>query len=196
MTLRYDTRSRVSTYTQSWLGGEPDFGAYESISTITLSANTTSVSFSNIPQTYKHLQLRGIARNSGGAAGAVDSYLYFNTDTTGTNYYSHQLYGTGAAAGGGAGNNSGNSGLIQQANGGTASVFGAFVLDILDYTNTNTYKTTRCLGGVDSNTSNGFLELASVLWNNTAAINKIVLLTVNGSDYMQYSQFALYGIKG
>ncbi len=172
-----------------------NLGAFESIGTITLSSSTTSISFASIPQTYKHLQLRGIARNSGGAAGAVDSYLYLNSDTTATNYYSHQLYGTGASAGGGAGNNSGNSGLIQQADGGTASVFGAFVLDILDYTNTNKYKTTRCLGGVDSNSTNGFIELASVLWKNTAAVTSILLNAVNASDYMQYSQFALYGIK-
>ena len=39
MTLRYDSRSRVSTYTQSWVSNaDPDFGAYESIATTTVGA--------------------------------------------------------------------------------------------------------------------------------------------------------------
>ena len=61
MTLRWDTRSRVSTGVQSWMYGvttDPDYGAYESIGTTVITSDTASVTFSSIPQTYKHLQLR------------------------------------------------------------------------------------------------------------------------------------------
>jgi hypothetical protein len=71
-------------------------------------------------------------------------------------------------------------------------MFGALVIDILDYTNTNKNTTIRSLGGYDANGS-GYLQLESMLWNNTAAINQIVLGT---GGWAQYSSFALYGIKG
>jgi len=66
MTLRYDTRSRVSTYTQTWVSGlEPEFGSFDSIATTTIGATAASeIIFSSIPQTYKHLQIRGLIRNS------------------------------------------------------------------------------------------------------------------------------------
>ena len=61
MTLRYDSRSRVSTYTQTWVSNaDPDFGAFESIATTLVSSAVSSVTFSSIPQTYKHLQIRSL----------------------------------------------------------------------------------------------------------------------------------------
>jgi hypothetical protein len=76
----------------------------------------------------------------------------------------------------------------------TAGVFGAGIIDILDYTNTNKYKTVRSLNGVDNNGS-GALALNSSLWLNTAAITNITI-TSDGTLFDQYSSFALYGIKG
>lgn len=76
----------------------------------------------------------------------------------------------------------------------TANVFGAIVLDILDYADTNKYKTTRSLAGLDSNTAGGALQLASGSWRNTAAITSITFSS--GTNFQQYSTLALYGIKG
>jgi hypothetical protein len=73
-----------------------------------------------------------------------------------------------------------------------ASIFGAGIVDILDYANTNKYKTLRALAGVDFNGS-GRVGLTSGLWQSTSAINAI---TLEGSSFVQYSSFALYGIKG
>ena len=77
----------------------------------------------------------------------------------------------------------------------TANSFGAYVVDVLDYANTNKYKTVRTLGGKDLNGS-GQEGLYSNLWKNTNAITDITLKVVGGSNFVQYSHFALYGIKG
>jgi predicted patatin/cPLA2 family phospholipase len=75
-----------------------------------------------------------------------------------------------------------------------ANIFGAGVIDILDYANTNKYKTVRALSGHDNNGS-GYVNFESGLWMSTSAITSIKLFTA-GNVYAQYTQFALYGIKG
>jgi hypothetical protein len=76
---------------------------------------------------------------------------------------------------------------------GYTNMFGAGVIDILDYANTNKYKTSRLLGGEDLNGS-GRVYLMSSNWQKTTAITQIDLSFETG-NCMQYSQFALYGIK-
>jgi hypothetical protein len=40
------------------------FGAYDSLATVTLSADAASVTFAGIPSGYKHLQIRAIHKPS------------------------------------------------------------------------------------------------------------------------------------
>ena len=114
--------------------------------------------------------------------------MYFNGDTTNSNYRGHLLYGFGVSAV--AGNNSVPYAPVIQ--GGTLTAPGVMILDILDYANTNKNKTTRDLVGYDANGSGG-IALNSNLWMNTAAITSI---TFNANTtFLQYSQFSLYGVK-
>jgi hypothetical protein len=171
-------------------------GAYESIATTTLSTATASVTFSSIPATYTHLQIRGIARTNDTDVNFDYAKLRFNSDS-GSNYADHILFGDGASASS-LGFASQSENWIQRlaSNGiGNASIFGTFVIDILDYVNTNKYKTTRILGGVDANGS-GRNYLTSGLWRNTNAISSLVITPGAGTNFLQYSSFALYGIKG
>lgn len=171
-------------------------GDYESIATVSVgSGGSASISFTSIPSTYKHLQVRGFARST-----AIYSQtllkVNFNSDT-GSNYAFHYLRGTGSAAQtyASASNNHIRLDNFPEQGQGT-SVYGAFVLDILDYTNTNKYTTTRALTGFDSN-GDGVVALQSGLWMNTAAISTITIDgTYDGGVFGQYSHFALYGIKG
>ena len=168
--------------------------SYESIQTVTVgSGGSASISFTSIPSTFKHLQIRGIARGNGGAF-YDRPLIQFNSDT-GSNYSWHYLEGYNTSTGAAAGTSQTFISEYYAASGAgaTASVFGAMVLDILDYADTNKYKTTRSLAGLDSNTVGGALQLASGSWRNTAAISTI---TLSGFTFQQYSQFALYGIKG
>jgi len=159
--------------------------AYESIATVTVGAGGSStISFTSIPSTYKHLQLRAFIDSS-----ASDGYmsLRFNSDTTSSNYRYHYLQGNGGSATAGTGANA----AYFPNTGGTDG--GAAIMDILDYQNTNKYKTVRILNGWDSNGS-GIISLASNLWLSTSAIDTITL-TNTGMTPQQYSSFALYGVK-
>ena len=171
-------------------GGVPvSLTDYESIQTVTLGANASTISFTSIPSTYTHLQIRAIARWSTGTEAGVKMRL--NSDT-GSNYAYHELYGTGSGAGssGGATQTSISSAMYIRSG---TSIFGAAVIDILDYKDTNKYKTIRSLNGCDANGA-GYMNLVSGLWRNTAAITNIEMFVATNA-MTQYSSFALYGIK-
>ena len=192
-------RSRRGNTNQAddyWRGGVLDFGAFESIATTTLSSSTASITFSSIPSTYKHLQIRYFVRTD--RADVKDEIaIVYNGDTTGSNYSFHHISGDGAtvfAYGGGS-----EEGLMVYASGAntSASIFGVGVADILDYASTDKYKTHRSIGGYDNNSavSVGHVGLSSGVWRNTAAITSIRVAPNNATNFVQYSSFALYGIK-
>jgi hypothetical protein len=176
--------------------------SYESIATVTVgSGGSSNIEFTSIPSTYTHLQIRGILRASNGSVNGITVNMRFNSDT-GSNYSWH-LLGTyqGASAAfdvGGASNanvmNVGampNSGLM-------SNLYSGSIIDILDYANTNKYKTVRSLQGYDFNgstTGYNYLSFLSGNWRNTNAVTSITLLPAS-DNFVQYSQFALYGIRG
>ncbi len=170
-----------------WVGGGVATD-YESIATVSVGAGGTSaVEFTGIVGTYSHLQIRGLAK--GGEATYSQFKIQFNSDT-GANYSTHALYGTGTAAGA-----EGFSGYSFGAfYSGSTTNFGALVIDVLDYANTNKYKTVRTLAGVDGNGS-GIIDLASAGWRNTNAVTSVKITTAGTGTIAQYSHFALYGIK-
>jgi hypothetical protein len=169
--------------------------SYESIATTTLATSTASVTFSSIPATYTHLQIRMIARDDRASSTSDSGAFRFNSDS-GNNYAYHALIGTGSTATVSAVDTY-SRGLIDRLTASTAgaSTFGVAVLDILDYANTSKYKTVRILGGYDNN-GDGQIVLSSGLWQSTSAISSILIFPNVGSNWVQYSSFALYGIKG
>jgi hypothetical protein len=175
-------------------------GAYDSIATTTLGTATASVTFSSIPATYTHLQLRCFIQSDRATYGMDVLRMRINSDT-GSNYAAHDLRGDGSSAG--TGSSSSQTSITSAGSGigtTTGSTFGAVIIDILDYANTNKYTTLRTLAGVDFNgTLAGFggqVMLDSGLWMNTAAVTTIVFEPVYGTNFTQYSKFALYGVKG
>jgi hypothetical protein len=168
-------------------------GGYDALWSTTLGTATSTITISNIPQDYKHLQIRGIGRTSASGTGRQIVRIQFNSDT-GANYSFHDLYGNGTIAQSSAGTSTTYAYMaIIPNNGETANSFGASITDILDYANTNKNKTTRALTGADLNGS-GVIDLTSGNWRNTAAISSITLTPDTGS-FVQYSSFALYGVK-
>jgi hypothetical protein len=174
-------------------GAAPEVGDYESIATITVgSGGAANIEFISIPQTYKHLQLRGILRGSWTDI-ADNLGMFVNGNNTSTNYTKHVLQGNGSAASASGATTNHFFAIIPAATA-TANSFGTAVIDILDYTSTNKYKTMRELWGYDTNSSNGYVGLSSsIFFGNTNAITSIRLVT--GVNFLQYSSFALYGIK-
>lgn len=176
-------------------------GVYESIASVTVGAGgSATISFTSIPATYKHLQVRGIAKTNDTADDRQHIFARFNSDT-GNNFSRHLLFGNGSSV-------TYDYGTSTTARLGSptisnfssyANMFTAYVIDILDYTDTNKYTTVRVLGGFSTNdaTANAFstIALSSFAWLNTAAITSIQFQPAS-NNFVQYSEFALYGIKG
>lgn len=166
-------------------GVAPVTTSYESIATVTLSSTASTVTFSSIPQTYTHLQLRSFNAQASATQGAR---LFANGDTTTTNYWLHALNGNGTSASAAGTNN--NYGFYYS---GSTSGYLASIIDILDYTNTNKRKVFRALEGYDLNGS-GNVTLWSMGWT-TSAITSLQFDSI-GSSFQSGSVYALYGIKG
>lgn len=165
----------------------PVTNSYESIATVTVGSLTASVSFSSIPSTYKHLQIRYSAANDSGSF----QQMRYNSDS-GSNYKSHYLYGNGSATGAGASSTATSIEFGDLPN--STTIQGAGIIDILDYASTTKNKTSRHLTGNDRNGA-GVLVFTSGLWmNSSTAISSIVIYGIN--NYQVGTNFALYGIKG
>lgn len=173
-----------------WASGASAAAAtsFESIATINIgSGGSSGMSFTSIPQTYKHLQVRVFGKTSLSGAASI----FMNGVSSGTAYAYHNLRGDGASASSYAAS---SQPYMSDIIGTTSSTnFGSYIIDILDYADTNKYKTIRALNGVDNNGS-GNVELYSGLWQSTAGITQLDLF--NGYVWSQYTQGALYGIKG
>jgi hypothetical protein len=169
--------------------------SFESIATtIVGSGGTSTITFNTIPSGYKSLQIRALSHSTGGTQPAM--IMTFNS--TSTNYYWHGLEGNGSGTPYGYTAGSLNSGIYIYSTAGSSynsSIYSAHVIDILDYQNTNKYKTTRSLGGEDANGS-GYLSFNSGLWQSTSAINRIDITLASSLTFAENSHFALYGIKG
>ena len=167
---------------------------FDSIATVTPYTTTSTVVFSSIPQTYKHLQIRAIGRTTRTAGGADDNLkITFNSDTT---YSWHYLLGDGATASAGGGTTS--TAMLQVGlPGATATTaFSATVIDLLDYTSTTKNKTVRTLSGYDTNGA-GIVGLSSGLdYATPAAITSITISSWNAANFVANCHWALYGIKG
>ena len=187
LTRYYDMLAGNTT----WNPWEPQ-GAFDALATVTVDASApTEVIFTGIPQTYKHLQIRLIARQNSGGTSIDNCTMQVNGVTSGSLYASHFLRGNGSSAtstGYGSLNNWSMAFWAPQTNSGA---FGGGIIDILDYASTTKNKTFRGLSGVDTNGA-GELTLASGLFNSTAAITSIRLF---GATFGANTQFALYGVK-
>mgnify|MGYP003655969839 CR=1 FL=1 len=172
------------------------YGAFDSLATVTVGATAVaSITFAGIPSGYKHLQIRFIARDSQTANTIGYTRMTLNGDTT-TSYNGHALYGTGSGAAAAINWAVGTNMVVGREAGANllASTFGANIIDLLDYANTNKYKTIRAINGIDANGS-GDVFFQSGLWLKTDAVTSITLIAHNSSNFVQNSQFALYGVK-
>ena len=200
-------RTLSSTQVSDWFGQKSNSNtiaipsrlnttnSYESIAKITVaSGGSAIINFTSIPSTFKHLQIRVLAR--GNNANTFDSFFVrFNNDSA-TNYTLQSMGGDGATT------------VINQiasynalrgnelaGNTATANIFGAGVVDIIDSSSTVKFKNGKVLGGVDRNGA-GAIAFLTGIWKNTAAINTVTITPVFGTRFLEYSSFALYGIKG
>ena len=171
------------------------FGAYDALASNTLSVATSSVTFNGIPAGYKHLQLRILGRSSS-ANPSETVRMQLNGRITANGYTNHLVYSDGASAIADGDNQSVAGFNIHRlpAATSTASVFGALIIDILDYADTSKFRLLRSIGGYDANGS-GRIAFGSGLFNSTDAISSIKLELSTAANYVADSSFQLYGVK-
>jgi hypothetical protein len=162
-------------------------GSYDALASVTVpSGGLSSVTFAGIPQTYSHLQVR----YSGNTSSTGASFNMTLNGTTPTAYW-HYLTGFGGGVAAGAVNDTVIK--LYGAYAGTTAYPTVGITDILDYSNTNKYKTVRTLAGSDGNGS-GEIQFTSGLFSNTSSITSLTVIASAGT-FTQYSQFSLYGVK-
>jgi hypothetical protein len=176
----------------------PD-GAYDSLATVTVpSGGVSTITFAGIPNTYKHLQVRWSCTTNRGTYAIDDIKMTFNNDT-GANYSHHNLKGNGSTASAGAIANANYLYYDVSAGTSVSNFFGVAITDILDYADTNKFKTIRALTGTDTNGSVagefGRVALQSGNWRSTSAVTSITIVPFTGTAFNQHSQFTLYGIR-
>ena len=172
--------------------------AYESIATYLGDNTLNTFTLSGIPQTYKHLQVRITCRTGNHPYDTDDAlFLYANSDT-GSNYSTTYIYGSGGSVYSGASATQPyySCGSFPSTNT-TANAQGVMIIDILDYTNTNKYKTLQAYSGFDTNTANSMYFYRTGNWRSTVAISslKFLLVTDTTTRFDSNSSVALYGIK-
>ena len=175
--------------------------SYEAIATLSGNGSSDTITFTSIPSTYKHLQIRGVNVVNYGNTDYGNGGLRFNGDTGG-NYTNHSIRGYWD---GSTGNKQGINytlgtityGMIFNCflNQNQDSVFPT-VIDILNYKDTNNRKVARAYGGSTYSTqgARAIIQGASMFWDSTSAITSISLFASNG-NWNAKTKFTLYGIK-
>lgn len=171
-------------------------GGFDLLETQELASSAASITFSSLDTlaaNYKHLQLRLVGRTTWAGDGQA-LRVQFNGDT-GANYSRHYLRATNTVSSAGAGSLTYFfTGQFPGTNP-AADIFGASVLDILDFSNTSKNTTARSLGGmVDASIPHTHIYLDSGAWYNTAAVTSITLFPTNGSLDTDF-RISLYGIR-
>lgn len=158
--------------------------AYTLIATQTLTAATGTVTFSNIPGTFKDLVLECYMKMT---TTNIQPALRFNSDS-GTNYSGTYVQGDGTTTRSGRGSSQTyiypNPGVGISTN--TDCVW---LMNIQSYANTNVNKTI-----VTRFNSNSVVDGHVGLWRSTAAINAISLVPESG-NFDTNSTFKLWGVS-
>ena len=184
-------------------------GSFESIATITGNTSNT-VTFTSIPQTFTHLQLRVTARCALGGY-SFSGYTFrlgsSNSIDSGNNYSYHRFYTSGNNSFGtdGAANYGSLGDVFFTANDAIANNFAVSIIDIWDYTNTSKYKTTKHSTAFDNNATGntgwnnasvGGISYGSGNWRSFNAVNTLQLIVGGVATNNTNNVYALYGIKG
>jgi hypothetical protein len=161
----------------------PAGSTYTPIATTTLGSAAASVTFSSIAGTYTDLVIvinGAYASSDDGSPG-----LRFNSDTGG-NYSETLIDGNGSSASSGRDSNA-TSAIL----GSMSATISTNIINVMNYANTTTYKTSISRG---NNTANRVRAYAA-LWRNTAAITSIQIITNATPNFATGSTFTLYGIS-
>lgn len=168
------------------------------IASQTLSGTSTTITFSNIPQTYTSLRLAILARTDT-VGYPVTSIMRFNGDS-GNNYSRQEMHdigtgGTPSTATVATSVSAARIGISADSSN-AANNAAVYVIDIPSYTATTFFKTGVSLFGNTDQTTAGDnnVGVAVFTWQNTAAITSITLANFDGSNFIAGTSVQLYGV--
>lgn len=178
----------------------PGVQAYESIASFTVTSATSSITFSSIPQTFTHLQLRMTVFAPSDYPLNVRGRVGNGSVDTGSNYTFNGLVGDSNGVVAYVTTNSVWARWVGFSQGTSNSNYPHMqIIDFHDYTNTAKYKVTRGIGGGASDApGSGEAGQVTNLWRSTSAIDTIAVYPYYGVTSVNAqvgSMFALYGIK-
>jgi hypothetical protein len=161
------------------------------------SGSSSVITFNSIPQTYTHLQIRGIVMQSGSGTAAQYIGVRANGNTSSI-YTNHWAYVSGSTMTIQSDNTNpymyGNRGL-----GGTqfsSDDVGVIIIDLHDYTSTSKKKTFYMHSGWAPNSAN---DMTCGLGSGMPLLDDaITSISLNNTynNFTTSTEFALYGIKG
>jgi len=171
--------------------------SFESIASATVTS--TDVVFSNIPQTYRHLQIRFRLNANAAGNGGITGRMRINGATSG--YVWHYVKGNGstAQATGATGTSSfGYMPLPTNASGAGTNIYLVGIVDIPNYT-TSQVKVPVMFSGLDTNNNSSVHSDTGYIGHTSgylADTNPITVVSfINDSSFNMAGEVALYGIK-
>jgi len=157
---------------------------YTPLYTTTISGTSISSVSITIPAGYTDLRIVFNGSNTVGGTYALFGQL--NSDT-GTNYSSTRVYGNGSGT-----YSDRTTTQTQLFFGWTSSgTQGTITIDLMNYSNATTYKTTISRGNDTAGRLGAFVNL----WRSTAAVTSVTLISESASNFSNGTTFSLYGIK-
>jgi hypothetical protein len=164
---------------------------YTPLATNTLGTATSSITFSSISGSYTDLFVMCNGQNA--TQDGWEAAITFNSDT-GSNYSFTYVGGNGSTASSSRGSNTAyipSAGLASWTT--VANSPGIYSFNVMNYSNTTTYKTTIGRNGYASGTY-ASTDAVVGLWRNTNAITSITLTVRNSGSFATGTTFTLYGI--
>lgn len=157
---------------------------YTALASTTLGSAASSVTFSNIDQSYGDLILvfNGTTSTTSNA-----KVLVLNPNSTGTSGFSVNMF----VKSGSPSTDTATQIRIGRLSGSTGR--NLTISQIMDYSSTDKHKTILSRSSGTSQDRNAWVGAAR--WPNTSAITSFVLTELTGSDFATGSTFSLYGVE-
>jgi hypothetical protein len=171
-------------------GGGPT-SDYQLISTVFGTGSSSSITFSSIPSTFRHLEIRYVGKL---ASSAGRLYLRMN-GVSSTSYRTHRIRATGSSIGT---TDHGSATQIDFQHGfdsSSSNIFAGGVISIFDYSSTSKNTTARGFYGTTDPGQATTANLDSGVFFSTEAVNSLTISVSAAINITSDSRFSLYGIK-
>lgn len=168
--------------------------AYDLLNSVTVSAATTTITFSNLNvySEYKHLEIVVSSRAAGTNTTTGNINITFNGDT-GSNYSYYSLSTSGSSLNPSVSTTTSDIRLNNAIPGGgkPAGEYGIMILDVLDFASTTSNKSIKSLHGA----INGSYLQSGTWYNSSSPITSMTFTTNYSLGFTTDTTISLYGVK-